>query len=139
LAQLEGDYILREEVTVSMFPVVTGPEVNATLLANQWGVENIRSPAAWTRCQGSNQVVAIIDTGVNAGHTALKAAYGGAWRDPYYGTAGPTDQQGHGSHCAGSAVGRANGVGVAPQARWVACRGLNHQGSGSEVSRQLLE
>jgi len=82
--------------------------------------------------QGEGVVVGVIDTGCNVGHVALADAYAGAWRDPYYNTAGPTDQHGHGSHCMGSILGRANGVGVAPRATWVACRGLNHQGSGSE-------
>jgi len=133
LSKMEGDFILREEVTVSMYPVEVGPEVNISQ-TYQWGVSNVRAPQAWNRCQGSNQVVCIIDTGVAIGHTALNAGYAGAWRDPYYSTSGPTDQQGHGSHCAGSAVGRANGVGVAPGARWTACRGLNHQGSGTEAN-----
>lgn len=44
----------------------------------------------------------------------------------------PNDQNGHGSHCAGIAVGRANGIGVAPEAKWIACRGLNGQGQGKE-------
>lgn len=34
----------------------------------------------------------------------------------------------------GIILGRANGIGVAPAARWIACRGLNHQGSGSEAN-----
>jgi len=133
IGKFTGDFVLREEVTVSMFPVVRGAEVNISQ-TYQWGVSNIRAPQAWARCDGSNQIVAIIDTGVHQSHTALSAGYSGAWRDPYYNTANPTDQQGHGSHCAGSAVGRANGVGVAPGARWAACRGLNHQGSGTEAN-----
>jgi len=84
--------------------------------------------------RGEGSVVAIIDTGVYAGHSALSNNYGGAWRDPYYGNASPNDQQGHGTHCAGSAVGNANGIGVAPGARWIACRGLNNQGSGTNAN-----
>lgn len=33
----------------------------------------------------------------------------------------------------GTVLGRENGVGVAPGASWIACRGLNHQGSGTEA------
>ncbi|XP_021955100.1 bacillopeptidase F [Folsomia candida] len=129
LAATPGEFTLRKPVTVRMTPSIV--ETNATQNA-QWGVAKIRAPEAWARTQGEGTVVCIIDTGVNLGHVALADAYGGAWSDPYYNTAGPTDQQGHGSHCAGTVLGRANGVGVAPAAQWVACRGLNHQGSGTE-------
>jgi len=131
LESVEGEFTIREQNYAHAFPAVKGPEVNISQSA-QWGVTQIRSQAAWTRTTGEGVVVAIIDTGVNANHVALSAGYAGAWRDPYYSTANPTDQNGHGSHCAGTIAGRANGVGVAPGARWIACRGLNHQGSGSE-------
>lgn len=39
-----------------------------------------------------------------------------------------------GSHNLGVAVGAANGIGVAPGATWVCCRGLNDQGSGTEAN-----
>jgi len=78
-------------------------------------------------------VVGIIDTGVHIQHEALAANYAGAWDDPYYGTPGPTDVQSHGTHVVGVAVGTQNGIGVAPGARWIACRGLNHQGSGYDA------
>ncbi|OXA63248.1 bacillopeptidase F [Folsomia candida] len=133
LAATPGDFTLRKEVTVRMTPSVIVESKNISQAA-QWGVEKIRAPEAWARTQGEGIVVCIIDTGVNLGHVALADAYGGAWSDPYYNTAGPTDQQGHGSHCTGTILGRANGVGVAPAAQWVACRGLNHQGSGTEAN-----
>jgi len=135
LLKIEGDFKIREEVWVSIYPG-TVVEHNDTLPSPpqtvQWGISNIRCNAVWSRSQGEGTVAGIVDTGVNQGHTALSAGYAGAWRDPYYSTAGPTDQHGHGSHCAGTILGRANGVGCAPGARWIACRGLNHQGSGSE-------
>jgi len=74
-----------------------------------------------------------VDTGVNIGHEALSGGYAGAWRDTHYSTAGPTDDNGHGSHITGTILGRANGIGVAPRAQWIACRGLNNQGSGTEA------
>jgi subtilisin family serine protease len=133
LAATPGEFTLRKEVTVRMSPSIAESQTNATQNP-QWGVAKIRAPEAWARTQGEGVVVCIIDTGVNLGHVALADGYGGAWSDPYYNTAGPTDQQGHGSHCAGTILGRANGIGVAPGAQWVACRGLNHQGSGTEAN-----
>jgi len=67
-------------------------------------------------------------------HEALATNFAGAWSDPYYNTTEPTDVQSHGTHNIGAAVGTTNGIGVAPGAKWIACRGLNHQGSASDVN-----
>jgi subtilisin family serine protease len=39
------------------------------------------------------------------------------------------DDHGHGTHCTGSVLG-ANGMGVAPGAKWMACKGLGGSGGG---------
>jgi len=129
------DFTLRRPVTVSL-PVIKHKQVvNATVTQQpQWGVAKIGAPAAWATTTGEGSVVGIIDTGVYLGHSALQAGYAGAWHDPYYNRPGPTDSQGHGTHCAGTVVGRANGIGVAPGGRWIACRGLDNEGSGTETN-----
>ncbi|OXA61995.1 bacillopeptidase F [Folsomia candida] len=130
-----GDFTLRKQHTFSAFPTIShGPAAPLRQGLNQWGVNKIRAPEAWNRTRGEGIVVAIIDTGVNVDHVALKEGYAGAWADPHYNTPGPTDVDGHGSHCAGTVLGTTNGVGVAPGAKWIACRGLNHQGDGGEAS-----
>ncbi|OXA61994.1 bacillopeptidase F [Folsomia candida] len=137
LALLEvtpGDFTLRKQNTVSLFPTINhGPAAPLRQGLNQWGVNKIRAPEAWNITRGEGIIVAIIDTGVNVDHVALTAGYAGAWADPYLNTPGPTDVQGHGSHCAGTVLGTANGVGVAPAAKWIACRGLNTFG-GTEAA-----
>jgi len=140
LARVPGDFVIREPKTATIIePVQTRPvDINEVKQnPNQWGVDMVEAPRAWNTTRGAGVVVGIIDTGVYLEHPALQEAYAGAWHDPYYATAGPTDQQSHGTHCIGSTLGRANGIGVAPEARWTACRGLNHQGSGTEAA--LLE
>jgi subtilisin family serine protease len=46
------------------------------------------------------------------------------WFDPYQGTANPNDQNGHGTHTTCNIAGGL-GYGVAPKARWSACKGCS--------------
>jgi len=86
---------------------------------------------------GAGIVVANVDTGVRYSHQALVGHYRGNegggvfdhnynWWDPYgdHPTA-PGDDNGHGSHTMGTMVGDdggANQIGMAPGAKWMACR-----------------
>lgn len=134
LAATPGAFTLRPQFTASLInDDEMGGNGNRTQGA-QWNILQIRAPEAWQVTMGEGCVAATISTGVNLGHVALSQGFAGAWMDPYYGTPTPTDQQRHGSHNMGVILGRANGIGVAPSARWIACRGLNHQGSGTEAS-----
>jgi len=64
-------------------------------------------------------------------HEALSDGFAGSWSDPVYNTPAPTDPNGFDTHILATAVGRTNGVGVAPGAQWIACRAMSAQGSGS--------
>lgn len=95
----------------------------------------MRVPEAWEITRGEGSVIGVIDTGVNLDHVALGVnSFAGAWLDPFYQTEKPTDKDGHGSHVTGTILGRENGIGVPPAAKWIACRGLDHHGIGSEAS-----
>jgi len=94
----------------------------------------MKCPEAWNVTMGDGIVVGIIDTGVHAQHEALAASYAGAWRDPAHNRPDPDDRQSHGTHCIGSTLGTTNGIGCAPGAKWIACRGLSDAGSGSEAN-----
>ncbi|XP_021959061.1 subtilisin isoform X2 [Folsomia candida] len=136
LASTPGEFTLRAQNIATIPPQETGAEFNADMNQNtpQLGVAQIRAPVAWANnITGEGVVVGIIDTGVNNAHVAFNQSFAGVWLDPYYNRPGPSDQQGHGTRCAGIIFGRENGVGVAPGARYVACSGLNHQGSGPEA------
>jgi len=84
-------------------------------LKDLWGMQKIQAPDAWSKLRGSHKVlVANIDTGVDYLHEDLRAnisevpGYDFANKD-----ADPMDDQGHGTHTAGTigAVG-GNGLGV---------------------------
>lgn len=106
--------------------------------AVEWGVAMVRAPETWdafTRGQGI--VVASADTGVEWTHAALQDQYRGwdpasgiadhryAWHDAFASTTAPWDDNNHGTHTTGTMVGTGTGIGVAPGARWIACRNMD--------------
>lgn len=95
-----------------------------------YGLRLIFTPYAWRYTKGLNARVAVVDTGIARRHTDLRI-YGGASFVP--GVTSWNDDQGHGTHVAGTIAALANGrgvVGVAPQARLYAVKVLNSRGSG---------
>ena len=130
----EPDYIY----TIKAIP-------NDPLWSNLWGLEKIQAPLAWDITTGSQSVVvAVIDTGVDYNHPDLQA---NMWQDPatgYYGKNcitgapnpnDPMDDNGHGTHVAGTigAVGN-NGVdvvGVNWQVKIMALKFMGSDGSGT--------
>lgn len=118
-----------------------------------WGVTRVRAPEVWALgFSGQGVTVAGADTGYQWNHPAIRDRYrgwNGSSADHHYdwwdairtgGSAGcpaastaPCDDNGHGTHTMGTIVGDAGGgsvIGVAPQARWIACRNMD-QGNGT--------
>jgi len=77
---------------------------------------------------GNGAHVYIIDTGINSAHSEFTGRIGNG-RDFIDNDDDPEDCQGHGTHCAGTAVGRT--YGVAPGATLHGVRVLSCSGSGS--------
>ena len=87
----------------------------------EWNIDRIQAPKAWAKgFTGENALVAVLDSGARPSHDALHHSYTNLWYDPVSG-GGPVDKIGHGTHILGTIVGR-NGIGVAPGAKWMACR-----------------
>jgi bacillopeptidase F len=104
----------------------------------EWNLESIRAPELWNAgYDGADTVVASMDTGVDAGHPDLAAAWrGGAnsWFDPNGEHSTPYDKTGHGTQTMGLMVGGDAGgsnIGVAPGARWIAVKIFNDAGVAS--------
>lgn len=114
----------------------------------EWGVEMVHAPAIWNDydAHGEGMVVASQDTGVDWEHPAIHEQYRGwdgstvdhsySWHDAIEDSAVAWDDHGHGTHTVGTMVGddgAGNQVGVAPKARWIACRNMDH-GVGTPAS-----
>ncbi|MFC2036692.1 S8 family serine peptidase [Chloroflexota bacterium] len=105
----------------------------------EWNVREVGADLVWELgFTGQGVLVGDADTGVDWEHPALKAAYLGwndgaashdyHWYDPWDGRPEPWDDSGHGTHTTGTLVGLdgENQVGLAPGARWIACRNMRH-------------
>ncbi len=111
-----------------------------------WGIKRIRADQVWRGLgiTGSGVVVANMDTGVDWNHPSLYANYRGRGNGPAAdhahnwldttneGSLYPTDGTGHGTHTMGTLAG-ANGIGVAPGAKWMAVKALNSDGFGYDT------
>jgi serine protease AprX len=111
------------------------------------GVTYTHAPDVWALgFTGQNIVVGSADTGVRWTHNALKPHYRGwdgvtadhnyNWHDSIHSGGGvcgpdspqPCDDYFHGSHTTGTAIGSdggANQIGMAPGAKWIACRNMD--------------
>ena len=101
-----------------------------------WGIRRVNAAGSWEtpRGQGAGAAVAVIDTGISKTHPDLVGQVLGGFNalDPK----NPDkwdDDQGHGSHVAGTIAGKRDGkgvVGVAPQAKLYAIKVLDADGNG---------
>lgn len=109
-----------------------------------WNLKNIHIEKVWEQnYQGEGVVVAIIDSGADLEHPAIKDAWRGneegmavfSWMDAtsYSKKTTPVDKDGHGTHVLGTILGKQsdNGMalGVAPKAKWVAVKVLDDEGT----------
>jgi subtilisin family serine protease len=101
-----------------------------------WGINRVHAPAAWPLTEGKGVKVAVIDTGIDASHPELSGSVDGGY-SAITKTENPADYQddnGHGSHVAGTIAAKKDGkgvVGVAPKARLYAVKVLDADGSGN--------
>jgi serine protease AprX len=156
VARIEGNPAVQNKLPVQ--PVESDMKSSASPdspTAVEPGVNHTRAPEVWAQgFTGQTIVVGAADTGYRWDHNALKSKYRGwngatanhdfNWHDSVHsggGTCGPNapapcDDNGHGTHTAGTAVGddgATNQVGMAPGAKWIGCRNMN-QGAGTPAT-----
>ncbi len=130
-----GDPLVRGVESDLLAPVASSPDTV------EWGITKIDADKVWSLdgVHGEGIVIASADTGVEWNHPALLGKYRGwngttadhnyNWFDSIQDLAVPLDDYGHGTHTTGTAVGddgAGNQIGVAPGARWIACRNMDH-------------
>ncbi len=162
VARLDANPVMRQRLPEQdagltpdlSFDALVAPPTDA-VRAVETGVNYVRAPQVWALgYNGQGVVVGGADTGYRWTHAALKNKYRGwngstashdyNWHDSIHSGGGscganssqPCDDNGHGTHTMGTAVGddgAANQTGVAPGARWIGCRNMN-VGAGTPAS-----
>uniref|UniRef100_K3X3W8 subtilisin n=1 Tax=Globisporangium ultimum (strain ATCC 200006 / CBS 805.95 / DAOM BR144) TaxID=431595 RepID=K3X3W8_GLOUD len=135
IAQIREEQELPHDLPIS---TSTNSSTSALEATNEWGVTKINVPQVWaTGNRGQNIVVSSIDSGVRATHQALKGNFRSTfgWYDPERKAATPYAADGHGTHTMGTMVG-SDGIGVAPGATWITCKGCTVNSIGRSTCRE---
>lgn len=138
-----------DPLEVTPAPATTTPALEPDI--TEWGVRFVGAPSVWNRydVRGQGIVIGGQDTGYEWDHPAIRDQYRGwsgetadhnyNWHDAIGGNGDcpnpgiPCDDQGHGTHTMGTALGDdglANQIGVAPEAEWIGCRNMD-EGNGT--------
>ncbi|HJT18590.1 MAG TPA: S8 family serine peptidase [Thermoanaerobaculia bacterium] len=100
-----------------------------------YGIAMVHAPEVWKVSRGAGPInVAVLDTGIDAGHPDLASNYAGGFNTFDSATA-PVDENGHGTHVSGIIAAADNGigvVGVAPEVRVWAVKVLDKFGFGAD-------
>lgn len=152
IAQLNGHRDI-ELIDHDVYQIVLDPAERRDAFAEEgdpenreitWNVTKINAQLVWALgFNGEGVIVAVIDTGVNYNHLDL---VNNVWEHPDYPYHGwnyvnnsnnPMDDQGHGTHCAGTVAGDGSAgsqTGVAPGATIMCLKVLDSGGGGNQSS-----
>src|SRR3954447_11547530 len=131
---------------LSNFPEVAFISIDSEVMsmgghiARTTGTDNVRSLSADGALDGSGVGIAIVDSGIYAGHSSFTDQLTGQSRivvnQDFTGEGRTDDPYGHGTHVAAAAAGsgivsKGEYIGIAPRAKIVNLRVLNSKGVGS--------
>jgi subtilisin len=127
-------HLVEDDIRVRIVPAYrVRIRAATTATANSWGQKRIGADQVWDYATGDGIKVAVLDTGVDLTHPALKANLerGLNVLDP---NSSPIDDNGHGTHVAGIIAGVHDGRGVdgvAPKARIYPVKVFDSNGEGN--------
>jgi serine protease len=105
--------------------------------SKQWNMKTIEAEKAWGFTQGQGVTVAVVDTGIDCNLEDLKGTTCKSGWNFVSDTDDATDDQSHGSHCAGTIAQATNNnigaAGVGSKISLLAIKVLSASGSGSDV------
>ncbi|HYK50480.1 MAG TPA: S8 family serine peptidase, partial [Terriglobales bacterium] len=155
VARIEGNPHIQNVIPEPSSPVETTSQAAAgeSPKTIEPGISYTHAPDVWALgFRGQGITVAGADTGQRWTHNALKSHYRGwdgqnadhdyNWHDSIHDGVGnpcgndspePCDDNGHGTHTIGTVVGddgAGNQIGMAPGAKWIGCRNMDH-GNGT--------
>jgi subtilisin family serine protease len=124
-------------------PASARPGDGEPFIDQQWGLRQIGAIDAWALTRGAGVRVGVVDTGIDLAHEELGSGTVVA-STRCIGTDGQTsrctgsaqDDNGHGTHVAGTIAAPLNGkgiAGVAPEAKLLVVKALDAQGGGEAV------
>lgn len=144
LARIDGVVELHPNYEVDRLkPTVTPGEEIADGEPYTYGVEQVNAPEFWEAfdTRGENASIAIVDTGINPNHEAFSDYNESNWAqfdfDGNEIDSEPFDDDGHGTHVAGTAAGgNASGtaIGVAPEAELYSINVFPNPGGGTTLA-----
>lgn len=129
LAKHSGVLRVEDDVRVEAFGKLAPAQPAESL---PWGVNRIDADLAWSGSLGAGVKVGVIDTGIQLDHPDLAANIAGGYNAirPWK---SPNDDNGHGTHVAGTIAAVDNTIGVigaAPSVSLYAIKVLDRNGSG---------
>jgi serine protease AprX len=139
VARIDANPLVKNAV-----PSADGKPLDFQTQGIEWNVARVKAPDMWNLgYTGTGYVVSGADTGVQWDHPALKNHYRGwngqqadhdyNWDDAVDHSIAPNDPHGHGTFTVSEEVGddgNGNQIGVAPGAKWIACRNMDSGGNG---------
>lgn len=119
---------LEDDRRIKLHAVTTAEKNPAGL---PWGIKALHAPQAWTRSTGVQVRIGVIDTGVDFRHPDLSHCLASGVNLLQRGML-PLDDNGHGTHIAGTLAAAGGGrgmMGVAPRAMLYPVKAFDHNGA----------
>ncbi|GAB2717376.1 S8 family peptidase [Paenibacillus thermoaerophilus] len=128
LKDWDGMLTVEEDMRVSVGPSSATSFAVGEQPSVPWGIQQIRAPDAWAYSQGQRIRIGVIDTGIDYHHPDLQGRIGRGINLMLRGAL-PVDDNGHGTHIAGTIAASGGIIGVAPQSIIHPVKAFDHHGS----------